>query len=105
MQSIFCVYLLKKAKKKGHFANLDVNSVLDNRKFKAQTVKAKANIKLIENDEMIDNEIKIAKIFNEYFVNIVKNLGTLTERESANFTENNMSEVEIALKKKKFTLV
>ena len=35
---------------------------------------------------MIDNEIKIAKIFNEYFVDIVKNLGILTENESETFT-------------------
>ena len=37
---------------------------------------------------MIDNEIKFAKIFDEYFANIVKNLGILTEKESATFTEN-----------------
>ena len=71
----------KKAKR-DHSANLDANSVLDNRKFWqnvkplfSNKVKAKATIKLIENDETIDNEIKIAKIFNEYFVNTVKNLG------------------------------
>ena len=39
---------------------------------------------------MIDNEIKTAKIFNEYFVNTVKNLGMLIEKESATFTENNL---------------
>ena len=60
---------------------------------------AKTTIKLIENDEMIDNKTKIANIFNEYFVNIVKNLGTLTEKKSETFTENNLSEVEKALKK------
>ena len=48
---------------------------------------------------MIDNKTKIANIFNEYFVNIVKNLGTLTEKKSETFTENNLSEVEKALKK------
>ena len=65
--------------KKYHFANLDLNSVLDNRKFWqnvkplfSNKVKAKPTIILIESDEMIDNEIKIAKIFNEYFVNIVR---------------------------------
>ena len=96
-QRNFCVNLLKKTKK-DHFANLDVNSVLDNRKFWqnfkplfSNKVKAKTTIKLIENDETIDNEIKIAKIFNEYFVNNVKNLGILTEIESAAFTENNLS--------------
>ena len=62
-----------------HFANLDVNSVLDNRKFWqnvkplfSNKVKAKTTIKLIKNGETIDNETKIAKIFNEYFVNTVK---------------------------------
>ena len=100
----FCVNILKKAKK-DHFANLDVNSVLDNRKFWqnikslfSNKVKAKTTIKLIE---MIDNEIKIAKIFNEYFVNTVKNLRILIEKENVTFTENNLSEVEIALNKYK----
>ena len=47
-------------------------------------------------------KIKIAtKVFNEYFVNIVKNLGILIEKKSATFTENNLNEVEIALKKYK----
>ena len=106
-QRNFCVNLLKKAKK-DHFANLDVNSVLDNRKFWqnvkplfSNKVKAETTIKLTENDEMTDNEIKIAKIFNEYFVNTVKNLGIPIEKESATFTGNNLSEVEIALNKYK----
>ena len=50
---------------------------------------------------MIDNKIKIAKIFNKYFVNIAKNLGILTGKESAAFTENYQSKVEMALKKYK----
>ena len=103
----FCVNLLKKAKK-DHFVNLDVNSVLNDKKFWqnvkplfSNKVKAKTTIKLIENGETIDYEIKITKIFNEYFVNTVKNLGILIEKESASFTENNLSEVEIALNKYK----
>ena len=52
-------------------------------------VKAKPTVRLIEDDKMIDNKIKIAKIFNKYFANIVKNLGILTGKESATFTENN----------------
>ena len=35
-------------------------------------VKAKTTIKLVENDKMIDDDIEIAKPFDEYFVNIVK---------------------------------
>ena len=46
---------------------------------------------------MIDHEIKIAKIFNKYFVNIVKNFGILIEKESETFAENNLNESEMAL--------
>ena len=87
---------MKKAKKNQHFANLDINSVLDNRKFwqniktlSSNKVKAKPTIRLIENDKMIDNKIKIAKIFNKYCVNIAKNLRILKGKESATLTENN----------------
>ena len=69
----------KQTNKKDHFANIDVNSVLDNRTFWQNVkllfvnkVQVKPTIKLVKNDEMIDNKTKIAKIFNEYFVNIVK---------------------------------
>ena len=48
---------------------------------------------------MIDDETKIAKIFNEYFVNIVKKLGLITKEQSAIFTENSLNEVEIAITK------
>ena len=108
MQINFCVNPLKKAekKKKSHFTNLDLNSVLDNRKFWpnvkplfSNKVKTKQTIKVIENDEMIDDETKIAKIFYKYFVNIVKNLVIFTGKESGTFTENNISEVEMPLKK------
>ena len=95
-QRNFSVNLLKKAKRKQHFANFDINSVLDNRKFwqniktlSSNKVKAKPTIRLIENNKMIDNKIKIAKIFNKYFVNIVKNLRILKEKESATLIENN----------------
>ena len=36
---------------------------------------------------MIDDEIEIAKLFNEYFVNIVKKLGLFTKEQSAISTE------------------
>ena len=98
---------MKKAKE-DHFPNHNVNFVLDNRKFWqnikplfSNKVKSKTTIKLIENDETNDNEIKIAKTFNKYFVNTAKNLGILIEKESETFTENNLSEVEIALNKYK----
>ena len=62
-------------------------------------------VKLKLKQKLIENEIKIAKILNEYFANIVEDLGILTEKESANSTENNLSEVEMALKNTKKTLM
>ena len=57
----------------------------------------KTTIRLVENDEMIDDEIKIAKLFNEYFVNTAKKLGLFTKEQSAISTENSLSKVEIAI--------
>ena len=48
---------------------------------------------------MIDDEIQIEKLFNEYFVNIVKKLGLFTKEQSAISTKNSLSEVEIAIAK------
>ena len=76
---------LEESQKK-HFANRDINSISDNKKFSQivkplfpNKVKGKTTITLVENDEVIDDEIEIAKLFNEYFVNIVKKLGLFTE--------------------------
>ena len=76
---------MKRAKKE-HFANLVVNSISDNNKFWqivkrlfSNKVKAKTTVKLVENNEIIDDEIEIAKIFNKYFVNIVKKLRLFTK--------------------------
>ena len=82
-QRNFCVNLLKTARKE-HFANLDINSISDNKKFWqivkpffSNKVKAKTTIKLVQNDEMIEDKIEIEKLFNEYFVNIVKKTRTI----------------------------
>ena len=48
---------------------------------------------------MIDDEIEIAKLFNEYFVNIVKTLRLSTKEQSAISSENSLSKVEIAIAK------
>ena len=79
-QRKLCINLLKKAKKE-HFASLDVNSISDNKRFwqivkplSSKKVKAKSTIKLVENNKVIDDETEIGKLFNEYFVNIVKKI-------------------------------
>ena len=101
-----------KKPKKHHFENLDVNSFLVKWNFWqivkplfSNKVKAKTTIKLTENDEIIDKQTKITAIFNEYFVNFWKYFGIVTEKESGTLTENNLSEVEVALKNTKNTLV
>ena len=50
-------------------------------------VKVKATIKLVENYEIVDDKIEIAKLFYEYFVNIVKKLGIFT-KEISSFPRN-----------------
>ena len=50
---------------------------------------------------MIDDESEIAKMFNEYFVNIVKKLGILTEEQTMYSAANQLSEVEMTIIKYK----
>ena len=50
---------------------------------------------------MLDDESEIAKNFNEYFVNIVKKLGILTEEQTIYSAANQLSEVEMAVIKYK----
>ena len=66
-------------KQKEHLANLDMNFISDNKNFRqivkrfsSNKVKAKITTKLVENNRMIDDEIEISKLFNEYSLNIVK---------------------------------
>ena len=79
-----------KKPKNEYSANLDVNSVPDNEKFWqivkplfSNKVKVKATIKLVENYEIVDDKIEIAKLFYKYFVNIVKKLGIFTKEISS----------------------
>ena len=97
-----------KKTKKDHSVNLDIKSVTDNKKFWqavkplfSNKVKGKTVIKLVENDAMIDDESEIAKNFNEYFVNIVKEVGILTEEQTTYSATNQLSEVEMAIIKYK----
>ena len=77
-QRNLCVNLLRKTKK-NYFANLDVNSITDSRKF-WQTVKPlfsnklphKETINLSENGQILNNDKKISVTFNNYFSNIIK---------------------------------
>ena len=59
-------------------------------------VKAETTIKLVENNKIIDQEIEIAKLFNDFFVNIIKKLEIFTKKKCS--TEK-LSELEIAIGK------
>ena len=50
---------------------------------------------------MIEDESEIAKIFYEYFVNIVKKVGILTKEQTTYSATNQLSEVEMAIIKYK----
>ena len=50
---------------------------------------------------MIDDESEIANIFKEYFVNIIKKLGILTEEQTMFSAANQLSEVEMVIIKYK----
>ena len=85
-----------------NYADFDINSISGNKKF-WQIVKplfsnkGKTTFKLFENDVMTDDEIEIAKIFNDYFVIIVKRLVLFCK--STISTENSLNEVEITIAK------
>ena len=76
----FCVSLLRKEKRK-FYSNLDISIMFDNKKFWkfikplfTGKSKLKTKITLIEDDEVIDNEQKVAEILNNYFIDAVQNL-------------------------------
>ena len=79
-QRNFCVSLLKKTKK-DYYNSLNEKDVSDNKTF-WKTVKpflsdkivSKEQILLVENDEIISEDSKIAESLNSFFSNIVKNL-------------------------------
>ena len=85
-QRNYCVNLLRKTKKK-YFANINISSISDNKKF-SKTVKPlfsdkishKETINLAVNDTILSDDQVVADTFNNYFNNIVKNLLTVTNK-------------------------
>ena len=76
-----CAFLLKKAKKE-YYKNLDLHNVTDTKRFCktvkpvfGNKVKTRTTVFLIETSAVITSEKALAKTFNEFFVNIVPNLG------------------------------
>ena len=76
----YCTRLFKK-EKKTFYGNLDPKLIIDNRKF-WKTIKplfsenyiSNMKITLLEGDEIISTDPKVAEIFNHFFTNAVENL-------------------------------
>ena len=80
-QRNICVSLVKNARRNYH-ENLDLKDINDNKKFWATVkplfsnkIKSAENIFLDESGEIIRNEVKVANVFNKYFVNMVPSMG------------------------------
>ena len=104
-QRNFCVNLIKKAKR-SFYKNLDISCLNDNRKFWknikpvfSNKVRSVDSINLKENEEFVENDEKIANIFNEYFVNIVPNLEIDIDSEYLCPTVDIVDPVDKAIKK------
>ena len=94
---------LLKMEKKRYFANLDLNNYTDNKKF-WQTVKplfsggnGVQKITLVENDEVITDDKKIAETFNDFFVNAVSTLDLKENNAIMNDTDHLLDPVKKAL--------
>ena len=77
-QRNICASLLRKLKR-SYFENLNVKLVRDNNKFWkniaplfSNKIKSKERITLMENENIISNDKKVAKTFHEFFSNVVK---------------------------------
>ena len=80
-QRDICLSLVKKAKW-NYYENLDFKDTNDNKKFWATVkplfsnkIKSAENIFLDESGKIIRNEVKVANVFNKYFVNMVPSMG------------------------------
>ena len=80
-QRNYCVSLIRKTKKE-FFGNIETKDIVNTKRF-WQTVKplfsdksvSNEKITLIENDNIVSEDLELAEIFNDFFVNIVPSLG------------------------------
>ena len=81
-QRNFCVNLLKK-EKKSYYGNLDVKILQDNRKFwkkvkplfSAKLKVLEKNIVILEGEDIVSDNLKVAEKLNNFFIEAVENLG------------------------------
>ena len=80
-QRNYCVNLLRRVKKE-YYNNLDEKTITDNKlfwktitPFFSDKIKVDKKIMLIDGDDIISDDADIAEVMNEYFSNIVSDLG------------------------------
>ena len=103
-QRNLCTSLLKKTKRE-YYGNLNPALISDNKKF-WKTVKpffsdkvvTSENITLLENNDIYEDDEKVANIFNNFFSNVVKTLEVSIESDPL-VDELNLDPVTIAIKK------
>ena len=106
-QRNLCVSITRKAKR-SYYENLDLKDITDSKKFWATVkslfsnkIKSTEYITLEENGKIISNDKELARIFNEFFVNLVPNLGINTNHSFLINTDNENDPIEKAIAKYK----
>ena len=106
-QRNLCVSITRKAKR-SYYENLNLKGITNSKKFWAtvkplfsNNIKSTEYITLEENGKIISNDKELAKIFNEFFVNIVPNLGINTNHSFLINTDNENDPIEKAIAKYK----
>ena len=101
-QRNFCTKLYKK-ERKIYYEKLDLNKVTDNKEFwktikpfLSEKVTTFPKISLIQNDDVISDELKVAKSFSSFFEDAVNSLGIKKdEQRNKNFGLSNPVEIAI----------
>ena len=101
----YCVSLVKKSKK-DYYNQINIRDVTDNKKFWktikpmfTDKIKHTQNISLVDNDVIISDNTKVAEKFNNFFVNIIPNLGITINNEIVTDNENIPDPILKAIKK------
>ena len=87
--------------KRNYYESLDLNNICDNKIFWATVkplfsnkIKSVENIVLSENGVLIKDEEEIANVFNNFFMNILPNLGINNQHEFLNTADNSQDPIE-----------
>ena len=102
-----CVAMIRRTKLH-YYKLLDTHDLADNRSFWktikpifTDEIQISQPINLLEKGKIINNDVKIAEVFNEYFENITYELGLTENKANLSFSENIENPIEKAVHKYK----